>query len=162
MSARLLCLSATCENPLLWGHYADKGKGIALGFDASGALPIFYTPNRVPPDGQMFEEVRQIFGERGVIAGGWDEHKFVKAKYWEHEQEWRMYAQVYSLYLCPMSGLHYFPFEGRMTLREILIGPRHENYNIRYQLEKVISDYDPKPEIFSTRLSSSEFRIERE
>lgn len=29
----ILSLSETCENELMWGHYADGGNGIAIGFD---------------------------------------------------------------------------------------------------------------------------------
>ena len=156
LSTRILCFSKTYTNPLLWGHYAKKGTGICLSFDVNGgAFPVCYKPHRIAPS-------EQIFREEFAIQVRWKEHAFVKAKYWEHEEEWRMLAQVDSLYLCPMTGLVYFPFQGRMTLREILIGPRCKDYNsnIRYQLEKLITDYDPKPNIVSMRLSSSDFRIE--
>lgn len=156
LSMRILCFSKTCTNPLLWGHYAEKGKGICLGFDVNGgAYPVCYKPHRIAPGDQ-------IFREEFAIHVSWSEPAFVKSKYWEHEEEWRMLAPVDRLYLCPMTGLFYFPFQGRMTLREILIGPRCEegNSNIRYQLEKLITDYDPKPNIVSMRLSSSDFRVE--
>ncbi|NKK82626.1 DUF2971 domain-containing protein [Rhizobium leguminosarum bv. viciae] len=29
----LLCMSTTWQEPLLWSHYADKHKGMCLGFD---------------------------------------------------------------------------------------------------------------------------------
>ena len=44
----MICFSGTWHNPLLWGHYADKHKGIALGFDISDEilLKVRYTSNR--------------------------------------------------------------------------------------------------------------------
>ena len=40
----LLCFSRTWRSPLLWSHYADKHRGIALGFDVPDQLlvPVHY------------------------------------------------------------------------------------------------------------------------
>ena len=39
----IFSLSETCDNELMWGHYADGGKGIAIGFDMQADSSI--TPN---------------------------------------------------------------------------------------------------------------------
>ena len=39
----IFSLSETCDNELMWGHYADGGKGIAIGFDIQDESSI--TPN---------------------------------------------------------------------------------------------------------------------
>lgn len=33
----LICMSNNWTHPLMWGHYADRHKGICLGFDVSEA-----------------------------------------------------------------------------------------------------------------------------
>src|SRR5262249_262139 len=33
----MLCFSLSWQNPLLWSHYADRHRGIALGFDINAA-----------------------------------------------------------------------------------------------------------------------------
>lgn len=40
----LICLSESWSNPLLWGHYAEKHTGIALGFEIPEKLlnPVIY------------------------------------------------------------------------------------------------------------------------
>jgi len=38
-SRGLLCFSKNWHNPVLWGHYADKHRGICLGFDMPEDLP---------------------------------------------------------------------------------------------------------------------------
>ena len=53
----MLCLSETYKNPLMWGHYADKGRGMCLGFDVIDDDPgelfppevikVAYEPDRV-------------------------------------------------------------------------------------------------------------------
>lgn len=34
----LLCFTKSWQNPVLWGHYADKHRGICLGFDMPNEL----------------------------------------------------------------------------------------------------------------------------
>ena len=34
-SIKMICVSSTYKNPSLWGHYADRGKGICLGFETN-------------------------------------------------------------------------------------------------------------------------------
>ena len=50
----LICLSKTWENPLLWGHYAEKHTGIALGFEVADELvaEVIYakSPEVIPID----------------------------------------------------------------------------------------------------------------
>lgn len=52
---RVLSLSATPTHDLMWSHYADGQKGVALVFDASHgefalAYKVAYTPERIPLD----------------------------------------------------------------------------------------------------------------
>lgn len=150
---RILCFSETCTNPLLWGHYADRGRGICLGFHVNQALPVEYKCDRIQPG----REIR----EQPVIGIGMDV-AFVKSWHWRHEKEWRMWERVDCLDLCPITGLHYFRFGERLKLCEILIGPRCEEKedNMRYRLEKLTADYEPKPEIAFLDLSRSHFAIE--
>jgi hypothetical protein len=44
----LLCFSLTWHNPLLWSHYADRHRGLALGFDVAEETlkPVSYVATR--------------------------------------------------------------------------------------------------------------------
>lgn len=44
----LLCFSLDWSNPVLWSHYADRHRGIALGFDVSEHIlkPVVYRKTR--------------------------------------------------------------------------------------------------------------------
>ncbi len=166
MSLAMLCLSKTYKNPLLWGHYADKGKGVCLGFDVriydiSGAFrqvfEVKYESQRLEPSSGY--EICGIEFESAMIP--WLNKGLVKFRGWEYEEEWRMYRKI-DPEPDPVTGLYYFPFEDRLTLREILIGPHCEEENIKCRLERLTADYpDPKPEIIDTRLSLSTFEIEK-
>lgn len=48
-STGLICFSKSWRSPLLWGHYADRHSGIALGFEVpdSLAVDVFYSATRV-------------------------------------------------------------------------------------------------------------------
>lgn len=56
----ILCFSRKWSNPLLWGHYADKHQGMALGFDVpEGEMysAVKYRKTRLPiPSGRAFAE----------------------------------------------------------------------------------------------------------
>ena len=161
----MLCLSKTYKNPLLWGHYADKGKGICLGFDVivndgspvPRAFEVDYKTDRIEAGYKYcgLEEGKEIFFPSKLMPG------LIKFREWEYEEEWRMWGDKAGLELNPITGLYFFPFEDRLTLRKILIGPRCEEENIERRLERLIGDYDPKPKIFYTRRSLSAFEIER-
>jgi hypothetical protein len=45
----LLCFSTKWSNPLLWSHYADRHRGICLGFDVARELvqPVDYAKERI-------------------------------------------------------------------------------------------------------------------
>lgn len=52
---RVLSLSADPTHDLMWSHYADSHRGVALVFDASGgefglAFKVHYVPERIPVD----------------------------------------------------------------------------------------------------------------
>ncbi len=40
LSTGALCFSRSWRNPLLWSHYADKHRGICLGFDVSSTVEV--------------------------------------------------------------------------------------------------------------------------
>jgi hypothetical protein len=54
----LICLSRFWSNPLLWGHYAEKHTGMALGFEVDETLvaEVIYakSPQKIPVDKMDF------------------------------------------------------------------------------------------------------------
>ena len=74
----LLCFSEDWENPLLWSHYADKHRGICLGFDvdSGGLCRVSYKEQRPDfPNASTDEFANQLYS--------------AKYKGWEYEREWR-------------------------------------------------------------------------
>ena len=170
---KMICFSKTFTNPSLWGHYADKCRGVCLGFDIEvysddedidpilNMRRVEYKKNRPEMEDFGFDNSSGIpvntEGKTYTIF-------YVKSHHWEHEQEWRLMGIANSLKLDASSGLYFFPFADRLKLREILIGFRCEQQNIASRFDQLIADdryLHPKPRIISTRPSRSAFEIEK-
>ena len=57
----VLCFGRSRRSPVLWSHYADKHRGICLGFDVPDSLlqGVTYLKKRVPLGGLLQHEARQ-------------------------------------------------------------------------------------------------------
>jgi hypothetical protein len=140
----LLCFSEDWENPLLWSHYADKHRGICLGFDVDlrGLCRVSYKEERPDfPNASTDEFANQLYS--------------TKYKGWEYEREWRGSFEVGDR----ENGLHfhYFGSEEPMVLREVIVGMncKTTEENVR----AVLGDYPTHVEIIKARLAFNTFRV---
>lgn len=116
----MICFSSSWKNPLLWGHYAENHKGMALGFE-------------IPEDflfkvNYKTERFKVVFdAEKGEIKDGENVIERLlttKFKDWEYEQEYRL--------LIPLSGktsekgLFFEYFSEILILREVILGMNSE------------------------------------
>ncbi len=112
----IICFSGAWGNPLLWGHYAAKHTGIALGFDVSDELliDVRYTSSR--PKIQ-FDEIN-----RRVVDGHQVLDKLISTKFtdWKYEDESRMYVRLD--HASNDSGKYFVDFSSDLTLREVVLG----------------------------------------
>ena len=146
-SCGLLSFSKTWKNPLLWSHYADRHKGICLGFDVRDDLgeSVEYVKSRVPLDLPPTSDLvkRTLFS---------------KYEGWSYEEEWRAWIRLTKR--GSNSPLHHFQsFDESLRLKEIIIGPLCSATKIGPTLQKTISHYSPQPEISKARLAFGSFRI---
>ena len=116
----IICFSSAWSNPLLWGHYADKHDGMALGFDIPDdqALKVNYTSNRVSVD--FDTKSRKVVNGSNVVD------KLIRTKFtdWKYEDEYRVFVN-----LDPErkeGGLHFVDFSSDLQLREVILGMRCE------------------------------------
>jgi hypothetical protein len=105
----VLCFSLDWQNPLLWSHYADRHRGLVLGFDVNDLKPVSYVKTRP------------------VLAEANDEAKvahwllFTKYKDWRYEREARIYTTLQDP--DPKTGLYFADFGEQLVLREVIAGP---------------------------------------
>ena len=111
----ILCFSENWNNPVMWAHYADRYKGVCLGFDVAESTSM---------GDPLLGQVKYV-AERLRWPPEWDlqfayDLLFTKFSHWGYEQEWRAFL---SLDDCEESDGHYFkPFSDDLILREIYIG----------------------------------------
>jgi hypothetical protein len=110
----LLCFSSDWCNPVQWSHYADKHRGLCLGFDVpdENCQPIRYIDKRVDVD-EDDERLREDLGEALLHT---------KYKDWHYEQEVRLVVP-----LDPAQRdepMQFVDFGDALRLREVILGPR--------------------------------------
>lgn len=147
----VVCLSRSSSNPLLWGHYGDRHRGICLGFDLLDDLvmPISYSPERLRPAidasstlNEMQAIVKQVFS--------------TKFKDWAYEDEVRAWINLDER--DESSGLFFAQFGEHLRLREVILGVRCET-----SFEDVLASTSGLDDvrIFAGQLSFATFGVEK-
>ncbi len=105
----LLCFSLDWHNPLLWSHYADRHRGIALGFDIDDQIlrPVSY--RRTRPVLKMID----------LKVPNW--LLYTKYMDWEYEHEARIYTDLKER--DTRTNLYFADFNDQLVLREVIAGP---------------------------------------
>lgn len=112
----LLCFSAAVHDPVVWSHYADAHRGIALGFafeHGERLLPVKYQAERAELDyAALAAGMNSVALEQGFTR---------KATSWSYEQEHRMFI---NLDHCEMNGEHYFLPMPQIAFIQVVLGVR--------------------------------------
>jgi hypothetical protein len=145
----ILCFSRTWKNPVMWSHYADRHKGMCLGFEVSNevTMPVKYTKNRLNVD---IEELH----DRGMLDKRVMD-RLLKTKYvdWNYEREVRVYSSIKDKY--EQTGLFFYPFDEKLRLAEIIAGPLCEISE--NEIKKNLSEKDLGVKIVKSRLAFKTF-----
>ncbi len=112
----LLCFSRNWNNPVQWSHYADRHRGICLGFDVPGHLlkPIAYVPKRLLWNRSSVLNDQET-GERFL-----EDILSTKFSHWRYEQEMRLFVQLDPA--TKQDGLYFYDFSGDLALAEVVVG----------------------------------------
>lgn len=114
----LLCMSTDWDVPLLWSHYAEKHKGLCLGFEVREEdwVEVDYVDER---------PTVEDYGKTSITALTLhDIHKIMetKGKDWEYEVEFRKFIKLGTPDL--RTGLYFEAFSDQMKLVSIHVGER--------------------------------------
>jgi len=109
----VLCFCRGWNNPLLWSHYADKHRGMCLGFEVEDdtVLPVQYVRDR-PSIPYPFTEDLQTISDRLLWT------KYID---WQYEEELRSWISL--LERDPTSQLYFCDFREKLQLKEVIAGP---------------------------------------
>lgn len=121
----LLCFSEVINDPVIWSHYAECHRGIALGFDIhrnyNGVLQVTY--GSIPPALNMgiLASLMQPYAQRENELHIFQQGFTKKAPSWSYEKEWRQFIKLDE---CTMHGVHYFQSLPASALREVVLGAK--------------------------------------
>jgi hypothetical protein len=113
----VLCFSEKKTDLLQWAHYADRHKGICLGFDVSGGKGKF---GRV-----HYKAYRIAFPEEQNmdVAFSW-KLLSTKSKDWKYEKEWRVFLELQDSVTEEGTGreLYFADFGPELVLKDVILG----------------------------------------
>jgi hypothetical protein len=139
----MICFCKQWQNPLPWSHYADKHRGMCLGFDVEEKClkPIAYVRERmdldIPPTP---ESANQLL--------------FTKFEDWRYEEEWRGWFKLDER----EDGHYFYPFDDKIRLREIIAGAL---CNVTEDTIREALDDNRDVAVVRARLAFKTFRVVR-
>lgn len=157
----ITCFSKTAKNILMWSHYANKHRGICLGFDIPEKCIIDFFDDENIPSALKGKLLEIEYTDKRYC---WDISKenqenisaLLSSKYtvWEYEQEFRIFLRSDDLFTFP-TGLKY----KLNHLKEIILG-------LNMTLKDYIDFYNikkgkfPNLPIKISNLSQNEYELE--
>ena len=138
----LICFCEHWHNPLLWSHYADRHRGICLGFDVDdrGLKPVNYAKERSDLKIPLTKENA-------------DELLYTKYRDWKYEEEWRNWFQLDER----EDGHYFYPFDKFIQLREVIAGPLCTDSKDR--IEQALRGYPETVSVIKARLAFKTFQV---
>ena len=138
----MVCLSEDWKNPLLWSHYADRHKGLCLGFDIPDekVKKVSYTDKRIKLRSNPSEAEFQ---------------SLLYSKYmgWSYEREWRLWVALEEM----KDGNYFLEFGDEVRLREVYVGPFCEIS--RQEVDDALSNGKQAAYVIKTRLAYKSFSV---
>jgi hypothetical protein len=136
------CFSKNWQNPVQWAHYADKHKGLCLGFDiySKELKKVNYVPERLKPTDSP--------NERLIL-------KLCRTKYkhWDYEEEYREFVELSD----EEDGMFFIDFKGNMELKEVIVGA---NSSIsRSTLNTALGTMSKELNVFKARAGFTNFEM---
>lgn len=148
-----ICFSKNWRNPVLWSHYADKHRGVCLGFDVPDQflMEVNYAGERLS---------KKIHGD--LAYGGLEEKDMqeiltTKFKDWEYEDEVRVFLRLEDR--DSETGFYFKTFCDDQTLRQVILGPRCSV--TKAALAGPLAGEANKVEIIKARMAFTKFEVVR-
>ncbi len=147
----VICFSRTWHDPLLWSHYADRHRGLCLGFEVPRVklAAVEYVSGRI-----VLDIDRQLMKSTQDPAFGL---KLMTTKYepWSYEDEVRTFCALDDLDIG--TGLYFKPFDAFLHLRQVIVGVRSSL--TRQELSSAISEDDGPVQLMKARLAFNTYWV---
>lgn len=145
----LLCFSRNWTNPVQWGHYADRHRGLCLGFEipTPHLIRVEYSGKRLVKEAQRAMDRERM---RKLLC--------TKYSHWRYEREERVFVSLEGK--CPdRKGRYFEDFSADLKLVRVIAGARSDIS--RADLVKALGPLVPDVEVFKARLAFQSFRVVR-
>lgn len=111
----LLCFSERWNDVLQWSHYADRHRGVCLGFDVTGAAGKFGKVDYVSQKVQTPQKPDQEYVWRCLST---------KFSCWEYEREWRTFVTLEDDAWNEGAGkkLYFANFGDELRIKHVILG----------------------------------------
>ena len=151
-SKGMICFSRAWSNPLLWGHYAEKHSGIALGFDVPNELltSVNYTKTRN-------YKIEFNPNTEVVINGPQLLDRLIRTKYFDcqYESEHRIFEDLATK--VQEAGNYFVDFSQDLQLREVILGLKCELSVAR--VKQLLGNNVGKVKVMKAAMARREFKI---
>lgn len=146
------CFSKHWTNPVLWSHYADKHRGICIGFEIPDQLlmDVIYTSKRTNSNG--------VFTKTGLIRPaalpGIISRKF---SHWKYENEVRLIVDLRDK--TPINGHYFSNFSDKLNLKQVIVGS--ESNISKDELSRALGSSSTQVEQLKARPAFKSFKVVR-
>jgi hypothetical protein len=150
----MVCFSKIWSNPVQWSHYADRHRGLCLGFDVADELceEVSYRSKLVVPD---MTKIRRMDDAAAEAMRSWFKTKY---SHWKYEQEVRVFTDLSDL--DPEERLYFADFGDALRLREVIVGANCELS--RDRLREALGELASEVTALKARLAFRSFRVVRQ
>jgi hypothetical protein len=147
----LLCFSKSWHNPVQWSHYADKHKGLCLGFDVPDESlgDVNYSRKRLVTDIEKLKSPRQLAPTAAK------KFLFTKYHHWKYENEIRSFVTLEEI--DEEKQMYFADFSNKLSLKEVIVGSMSDI--TRKELANCLGDLRGQIKSFKARLAFKTFKV---
>ncbi|RUW57016.1 DUF2971 domain-containing protein [Mesorhizobium sp. M8A.F.Ca.ET.021.01.1.1] len=142
----LLCFSPDWTNAVMWSHYADRHRGICLGFDVSDQIASTVTYSQDRPEIDLSRKPQESDIQPLL---------FIKGPDWRYEEEYRVWTRLENR--DPTHNVYFLPFDKDLVLREVIVGPICTV--TKADLEPLVQGLMPAVSLIKARLAFESFKV---
>lgn len=152
----LLCFSRDWQNPVLWSHYADRHRGLCLGFEIpnENLRQVNYVQSRPIWPRSDGSAIDLNMDQKNHII---DQLLYTKFAHWSYEDEYRLFTRKFSK---DPDGNYYVSFNDNLKLVKVIVGARSDI--TRKDIELALGKLLENVETFKARPAFHDFRIVRQ
>jgi hypothetical protein len=150
----LICTSGNWTDPVLWSHYSDQHRGIALAFEIKGdALPVTYQKDLIPFPADFSKQTvdQKLKFVQSAIS--------TKFSHWHYEREVRFFTDLDEPDL--PSGHFFMDFGDAFALKQIIFGARYSSPFDESIILSIARKMNPV-ECFKAKLGNARFEVEKD